>query len=86
MAKIYYNINNLGEYTNNLKLAQLKVRQGDWENFGESDEEFVMQSDGSGYVKKSEYIEQELLPTPPSTEEQIAEIQETLLTLMGMGE
>ena len=86
MAKIYYNINNLGEYTNNLKLAQLKVRQGDWENFGESDEEFVMQSDGSGYVKKSEYIEQKLPPTPPSTEEQIAEIQETLLTLMGMGE
>lgn len=86
MAKIYYNINNLGEYTNNLKLAQLKVRQGDWEDFGESDEEFVMQSDGSGYVKKSEYIEPELSPAPPSTEEQIAEIQETLLALMGMEE
>lgn len=84
MAKIYYNISNKGEYTNNEKLAQLKVRQGDWEDFGESDEEFVMQSDGSGYVKKSEYIEPELPPAPPSTEEQIAEIQETLLALMGM--
>lgn len=83
---IYYNVNNKGEYTNNEKLAQLKVKNGDWENYGKSDEEFVMQSDNSGYVKKSEYIEPPKKPEPPSLEQQVAEMQEAILTLMELGD
>jgi polyhydroxyalkanoate synthesis regulator phasin len=53
----YYNKENKGEYTNNKKLAQLRVREGKWESYGESEEEYIMQSDNSGYVKKSKYVE-----------------------------
>ena len=68
----YYNINNKGHYTNNKKLAELKVKTGEWADLGESEEEFVMQSDGSGYVLRSEYIPiKEEVDNTPSIEERV---------------
>ena len=86
----YYNISNKGYYTNNKRLAELKVKTGEWADFGESEEEFVMQSDGSGYVPKSEYIPiEEEVDNTPSIEERVnileAEneiLNDTLLTIV----
>ena len=69
----YYNTENLGEYTNNEKLAQLMVKQGKWANYGTSEEPYMMQSDNSGYVPKSEYIEPTIEPTP-TVEERIEKL------------
>lgn len=80
---IYYNTDNKGEFTNNKRLAELKVKQGAWKEFGESEEEFVMQSDGSDYVPKSEYIEIKH-PDVISLEERIADLEEALIEIMGM--
>ena len=87
---IFYNINSKGYYTNNKKLAELKVKTGEWADFGESEEEFVMQSDGSGYVPRSEYIsiDEEVDNTPPIEERvNILEaenemLNDTLLTIV----
>ena len=57
MSKLYYNKENKGEYTNNEKLAKLKVERGEWKEYGETEDEIVMQGDNSGYVFKSEHIE-----------------------------
>ena len=54
---LYYNKENKGEYTNNEKLARLKVKRGEWKEYGETEDEIVMQGDNSGYVFKTEYIE-----------------------------
>ena len=80
---IYYNIDNKGEFTNNKRLAELKVKQGAWKEFGESEEEFVMQSDRSDYVPKSEYIEIKR-PAVISLEERIADLEEALIEIMGI--
>ena len=69
----YYNTENLGEYTNNEKLAQLMVKEGKWTNYGISEEPYVMQSDNSGYVPKSEYIEPTIESTP-TVEERIEKL------------
>lgn len=53
----YYNISNKGYYTNNKKLAELKVKTGEWKEYGETEDEIVMQGDNSDYVFKTEYIE-----------------------------
>lgn len=54
---LFFNTANKGNYTNNEKLAKLKVERGEWESYGKTEEEIVMQGDNSGYVFKSEYIE-----------------------------
>ena len=84
----YYNTENVGEYTNNEKLAQLMVREGKWAEYGTSEEKYVMQSDGSGYVLESEYIEPSVEPVPTVDERideltsMVADINDTLVELM----
>lgn len=53
---LYYNINNLGDYTNNEKLAKLKVKYGEWEDYGFTDEEIIIQDDNFEYVLKTNFI------------------------------
>lgn len=54
---IYYNENNICEYTNSEKLAQIKVENGEWESYGSTEEEIVLQGDGSCYCLACDYVE-----------------------------
>jgi hypothetical protein len=77
----YYNEENKGEYTNNEKLAKLMVKEGKWKEYVKSDEPFIMQSDGSGYVKKSQYVEPKKNNTP-TIEERLETLEKQVARLL----
>lgn len=71
MSKLYFNKKNMGEYTNSEKLAQLKVEKGEWKEYGETENEIVMQGDGSGYCFACDYIE----PLDKVKQDKLAELK-----------
>jgi polyhydroxyalkanoate synthesis regulator phasin len=77
----YYNEENKGEYTNNEKLAKLMVKEGKWKEYIKSDEPFIMQTDGSGYVKKSRYVEPQKNNTP-TIEERLETLEKQVARLL----
>lgn len=77
----YYNKDNKCEYTNSEKLAKLMVKDGKWKEYGEITEPYVMQADGSGYVKKSKYIEPQKDNTP-TIEERLEALEKQVAKLI----
>lgn len=63
----------IGRFTNNEKLAKLMVANGEWSTYKSTEEEIVMQGDGSGYCLKSEYH----LPLANVVETKLAELKST---------
>lgn len=55
----YYTTDGNGKiihYCSNVNIAAMKVKKGEWKSFFKTDEEIIMQGDGSGYVLLSQYV------------------------------
>ena len=84
----YYTKDDMGNiihFCDNIKIADKKVKKGEWKSFFETDEEIVMQGDNSGYVLASQYIAPPANNTyAPSLEEQVQANAEAILDIYSM--
>lgn len=78
-------IGNIIHFCDNIKIAEKKVKKGEWKSFFKTDEEIVMQGDNSGYVLASQYIAPPADDSyVPTLEEQVQANAEAILDIYSM--